>query len=221
MFFTIELVFTILMLAAEKTKATFVAPVGIGLALFVGVYWTGGALNPARTSLEVFITIIGSTLQGVRSLLGALLAAGFYKLIKALNYEEVNGSQDLSAEEVEDKDEKAKKKREEKEHIRARLFHHHPIRHLRGHHHTANPTALNHYTTGAEQGIRRASTGGFHSHRGHHHTAHPTALNHQTTGAEQGIRRASTGGFHSHRGHYHTANPTAFQSSNHRCRARH
>lgn len=52
MFLTTELVFTILMLAAEKTKATFVAPVGIGLALFVaelvGVYWTGGALNPAR-----------------------------------------------------------------------------------------------------------------------------------------------------------------------------
>ena len=52
MFFTIELVFTILMLAAEKTKATFVAPVGIGLALFVaelmGVYWTGGAVNPVR-----------------------------------------------------------------------------------------------------------------------------------------------------------------------------
>jgi len=52
MFLTCELVFTILMLAAEKTKATFVAPVGIGLALFVaelvGVFWTGGALNPCR-----------------------------------------------------------------------------------------------------------------------------------------------------------------------------
>jgi hypothetical protein len=35
MFFTAELVFTILMLAGEKTKATFVAPVGIGLALFI------------------------------------------------------------------------------------------------------------------------------------------------------------------------------------------
>jgi len=36
----------------KKTKATFIAPVGIGLALFVaelfGAYWTGGALNPAR-----------------------------------------------------------------------------------------------------------------------------------------------------------------------------
>jgi glycerol uptake facilitator-like aquaporin len=52
MFFTIELVFTILMRAAEKTKATFVAPVGIELALFVaeimGVYWTGGAVNLAN-----------------------------------------------------------------------------------------------------------------------------------------------------------------------------
>lgn len=53
MLLTVELVFTILMLAAEKTKATFVAPVGIGLALFVaelvGVQWTGGSLNPARS----------------------------------------------------------------------------------------------------------------------------------------------------------------------------
>lgn len=35
MFLTIELVITVLFLAAEKSKATFIAPVGIGLALFV------------------------------------------------------------------------------------------------------------------------------------------------------------------------------------------
>lgn len=35
MFLTAELVFTVLMLAAEKTRATFMAPIGIGLALFV------------------------------------------------------------------------------------------------------------------------------------------------------------------------------------------
>ena len=35
MFLTAELVITVLMLAAEKSKATFIAPVGIGLALFV------------------------------------------------------------------------------------------------------------------------------------------------------------------------------------------
>jgi aquaporin related protein len=35
MFLTAELVFTVLMLAAEKNKSTFIAPLGIGLALFV------------------------------------------------------------------------------------------------------------------------------------------------------------------------------------------
>ena len=53
MFLTAELVFAIFMLAAEKHRATFIAPVGIGLALFiaelVGVYFTGGSLNPARS----------------------------------------------------------------------------------------------------------------------------------------------------------------------------
>lgn len=45
MFLTAELVFTIFMLAAEKHKGTFIAPIGIGLALFVaelsGVAFTG------------------------------------------------------------------------------------------------------------------------------------------------------------------------------------
>src|ERR1700712_1551859 len=72
MFLTSLLVFVILMLAAEKSRATFIAPVGIGLALFVaelcgmipnyrttrlskstnpslGVYFTGGSLNPTRS----------------------------------------------------------------------------------------------------------------------------------------------------------------------------
>ncbi len=35
MFLTAELVFTIFMLAAEKHRSTYLAPVGIGLALFV------------------------------------------------------------------------------------------------------------------------------------------------------------------------------------------
>lgn len=50
---TAELVFTILMLAVEKHRATFLAPVGIGFTLFVieiaGVFWTGGSVNPARS----------------------------------------------------------------------------------------------------------------------------------------------------------------------------
>jgi aquaporin rerated protein, other eukaryote len=35
MFFTAQLVFVVLMLAMEKSKDTFLAPVGIGLTLFV------------------------------------------------------------------------------------------------------------------------------------------------------------------------------------------
>lgn len=37
MFFTAQLVFVVLMLAAEKSRDTFLAPVGIGLALFVAL----------------------------------------------------------------------------------------------------------------------------------------------------------------------------------------
>ena len=71
MFLTAELVLTVLFIAAEKSRATFLAPVAIGLSLFVaeltglyqifrvevllmltillGVYYTGGSLNPARS----------------------------------------------------------------------------------------------------------------------------------------------------------------------------
>jgi aquaporin related protein len=35
MMLTVQLVFTIFMLAAEKHKGTFITPVGIGLSLFV------------------------------------------------------------------------------------------------------------------------------------------------------------------------------------------
>jgi aquaporin related protein len=47
MFLTALLVFTIFMLAAEKHRATFIAPIGIGLALFIahlaGTRFTGGS----------------------------------------------------------------------------------------------------------------------------------------------------------------------------------
>ncbi|KAF3280765.1 hypothetical protein TWF970_002461 [Orbilia oligospora] len=77
MFLTAQLIITIFMLAVEvrnriigplpniygafltlfprpqKTKATFLAPLGIGAALFVGhlvgIYYTGASLNPARS----------------------------------------------------------------------------------------------------------------------------------------------------------------------------
>ena len=94
MFLTAELVFVIFMLAAEKHKATFLAPVGIGLALFIaemgGVYFTGGSLNPARSFGPAAVT--GSFpgyhwIYWIGPLLGCLLATGFYKLMKYGEYQ--------------------------------------------------------------------------------------------------------------------------------------
>ena len=52
-FLTAQLVLVILMLAVEKQKSTFLAPVSIGLSVIVGqmvgIYYTGASLNPART----------------------------------------------------------------------------------------------------------------------------------------------------------------------------
>lgn len=98
---TAELVFTILMLAKEKHRSTFIAPVGIGLALFVaemvGVYYTGGSLNPARSFGPCVIA--GSFdpehwIYWVGPGMGCLFAIAFYKFIKTLEYEMANPGQD-------------------------------------------------------------------------------------------------------------------------------
>ncbi len=105
MFLTAQLVFTIFMLAAEKHRATFIAPVGIGLSLFIaelmGVYYTGGSLNPARSFgpcvvLHSFYSY--HWIYWVGPILGSLLASGFYMFIKALEHETVNPEQDAAGE---------------------------------------------------------------------------------------------------------------------------
>ncbi|TKA79116.1 hypothetical protein B0A55_02423 [Friedmanniomyces simplex] len=107
MILTAELVFTIFMLAAEKHKGTFMAPVGIGLALFVaelvGVYFTGGSLNPARSFGPAVVNrhFLGyHWIYWLGPILGSTVAAGFYKLIKALEYETANPDQDAAAPEA-------------------------------------------------------------------------------------------------------------------------
>jgi aquaporin related protein len=126
MFLTAELVFTIFMLAAEKHKANFIAPIGIGLALFIGelsgmlnhlfsfhihtdnstlgIYYTGGSMNPARSFGPA--VIIGDWhgyhwIYWVGPGLGAMVAVGFYKLIKVLEYETVNPPADVAEKEAE------------------------------------------------------------------------------------------------------------------------
>ncbi|KAI1077303.1 aquaporin-like protein [Whalleya microplaca] len=103
MFLTAQLVFTIFMLAAEKHRATFIAPIGIGLSLFIaelmGVYYTGGSLNPARSFGPNVVLAKFETyhwIYWVGPLLGSLLASAFYIAIKALEYETVNPEQDHS-----------------------------------------------------------------------------------------------------------------------------
>ncbi|KAK1751396.1 aquaporin-like protein [Echria macrotheca] len=107
-FLTAELVFVILMLGVEKHKATFVAPVGVGIAFFltqlVGVHFTGGSLNPARSLGPAivlgrwpgyfWIYILGPVL-------GACLASGFYRLLGWLRWQECNPGQDWDGVDVE------------------------------------------------------------------------------------------------------------------------
>jgi aquaporin related protein len=94
------------MLAKEKHKATFIAPVGIGLALFIaelaGVYYTGGSLNPARSFGPAVVTGSFGTEHWIYwfgPAFGSLLAVGFYKLILKLDYEVGNPGQDEDSEE--------------------------------------------------------------------------------------------------------------------------
>lgn len=117
--------FTIFMLAAEKHKGTFLAPVGIGLALFsaelAGVYYTGGtfknsviprivlilntgSLNPARSfgpcvALRTFPSY--HWIYWLGPALGALIAVGLYRFVKVLEYETANPGQDFNEKEAE------------------------------------------------------------------------------------------------------------------------
>ncbi|KAI3395604.1 hypothetical protein diail_1042 [Diaporthe ilicicola] len=100
-FLTAELMITILMIAVEKSRTTFIAPLAIGIALtiihLVGINISGASVNPARTLgpavvnnnyvSEFWIYFIGPTL-------GAAIAAGIRHLLKAMAYETANPGQD-------------------------------------------------------------------------------------------------------------------------------
>ncbi|KAH7128869.1 aquaporin-like protein [Dactylonectria macrodidyma] len=101
MFFTAQLVFVVLMLAVEKSRDTFLAPIGIGLTVFValipGVLVTGGSLNPVRS---FGCAATGANFPGyhwiywIGPALGGVLAALYYRLVKRMHYEEANPGQD-------------------------------------------------------------------------------------------------------------------------------
>ncbi|KAH8173493.1 major intrinsic protein [Sarocladium implicatum] len=98
---TAELVFTIFMLAKEKHRATFMAPIGIGLALFiselVGVQYTGGSLNPARSFGPCVVTTTFDAehwIYWAGPAIGTLVAVVFYKFLNILEYEMANPGAD-------------------------------------------------------------------------------------------------------------------------------
>ncbi|KIW20910.1 hypothetical protein PV08_01489 [Exophiala spinifera] len=112
MFLTALLVFTVLMLAAEKQRSTFVAPVGIGLALFVammaGIRWTGASLNPARSLGPAVATPHFPGYHYIYwfgPIMGALVAGGYYRFVKWLHYEDANPGQDAIDEREKEKEE--------------------------------------------------------------------------------------------------------------------
>ena len=101
-----------------KSKDTFLAPVGIGLALFVAElagesgslsfllhqmmrrdkrltgYYTGGSLNPARSFGP---SVVGTRFPGyhwVGSFLGAAVSTRYCRFVKYFNHEEANPGQD-------------------------------------------------------------------------------------------------------------------------------
>ncbi|BFZ61485.1 Aquaporin-1 [Saitoella coloradoensis] len=100
-FLTAYLCFTVLMCAAEKHRATFIAPIIIGLALFVielfGVVWSGAAVNPARAFGPCVVT---KSFPGYHWIywagpfIGSIFATLFYVFLKWNEYEQVVATDD-------------------------------------------------------------------------------------------------------------------------------
>lgn len=120
---TAELVMTIIMLAVEKSRTSFIAPLAIGLTLFIdhligksrvvvlarlvdvyadqenslGINYTGCSVNPARTLGPAAVNgnfVPEIWIYFVAPPLGAIIAATLYHLLKALGYQSANPGQD-------------------------------------------------------------------------------------------------------------------------------
>lgn len=124
---TAMLMITILMLAVEKSKVSFMAPMGIGIALLIihlvgkltklnescsllhnannkktGINVSGASVNPARTLGVAFVNrnfVPEIWIYVVAPTLGAAFMAGVHALLKALAYQTGNGGQDSDGQE--------------------------------------------------------------------------------------------------------------------------
>lgn len=100
MFLTAQLVITVYFLAVEKHRATYLAPIGIGVSAFLahiaGTNYTGTSINPARSFGPAVITgFVGvHWIFWLGPFMGAGLAFGVYSILKWLEYQTANPGQD-------------------------------------------------------------------------------------------------------------------------------
>ncbi|KAM5355284.1 hypothetical protein ACJ41O_001930 [Fusarium nematophilum] len=100
MFLTAQLVLTVYFLAVEKHRSTYLAPIGIGISVFIAhicaTNWTGTGINPARSFGPAVLTkFVGyHWIYWLGPCLGAFLAFACYKLFKWLEYQTANPGQD-------------------------------------------------------------------------------------------------------------------------------
>jgi aquaporin related protein len=99
-FLTAQLVLTVYFLAVEKHRSTFIAPLGIGLSVFishiVATRWTGTSINPARSFGPCVVTKFTNYqwIYWLGPLAGAVLAFAVFRLFKWLEYQTANPGQD-------------------------------------------------------------------------------------------------------------------------------
>jgi aquaporin related protein len=100
MFLTAQLVLTVYFLAVEKHRSTFLAPIGIGISVFIahiaGTNFTGTSINPARSFGPAVITgFVGyHWIYWLGPCMGAVLSFAVYSLMKWLEYHTANPGQD-------------------------------------------------------------------------------------------------------------------------------
>ncbi|CAN6619922.1 aquaporin-2 [Trichomonascus vanleenenianus] len=101
MFGTAILSMAVVMMAVEKHRATYIAPLVIGIALFIGhlfcVPLTSAGLNPARSfgpNIAMASFPNYHWIYWVGPFMGSLLASGLHYLLRALHYETANPGQD-------------------------------------------------------------------------------------------------------------------------------
>ncbi|TQS36976.1 hypothetical protein Golomagni_02565 [Golovinomyces magnicellulatus] len=98
---TATLVLTVFLLAVEKHRTTPLAPLGIGLVLFLIVLlsaqYSGASFNPARSFGPAVVQLEFASyhwIYWIGPILGSFAASVVYKILKYLNYETAVAGQD-------------------------------------------------------------------------------------------------------------------------------